>query len=481
MQGRSARTAVLALTSVASLMVALDILIVTTALGPIRVGLGASVEQLEWTVNAYNLTFAALLMTASALADRYGRRRMFILGMALFSLASVGCALAPDVTWLVVFRMVQGVGAAVVMPVSVALISATFPPGTLGRAMGVYSGVTGLATVGGPLIGGAVTEALGWQWIFWLNVPIGLVVIPLAFSRIQESRGPDTALDVPGVVLVTFAAFGVVWGLIRANAAGWGGSEVIGTLTIGSLFAVAFVPWELRSSHPMLPMGMFADRAFSLGNVVTFVLFAQLFASVFLMAQFLQTVLGSSPFESGVMLIPWTATLLLVAPVAGALADRYGTRPVLAAALTLTTVGMGWLAVVAEPGRSYWAVALPLVIGGVGNSAAIPVVQAAVVGSVGPNQLGKAAGANGMIRELGGVFGIAILIAVFAAAGGYASPENFTDGFSAAIAGCAVLGLVGAVAALAMPGARPADHPAAPRRAPKTESDIGRTRTRRPC
>jgi EmrB/QacA subfamily drug resistance transporter len=450
-ESTSARTWVLALTSVASLMVALDILIVSTALDSIRTDLGASLATLEWSVNAYNLTFAVLLMTAAALADRFGRRRSFAIGLTLFSVASALCALAPDAGWLIAWRALQGAGAAMVMPVSIALISTVFPPERLGRALGIYMGVTGLATVAGPLVGGAVTEAVGWEWIFWLNVPIGLLVVPLALMRFKESKGPDTRLDIRGNVLVAAAAFALVWGLVRGNPAGWDSVEVVTALVLGVALAVTFVAWQKRAPRPMLPLSFFRNKAFSAGNAITFLLYAQLFGSVFLMAQFLQNVVGSGPLASGLQMIPWTGTMVFVAPIAGSIADRHGPRPVIIGGLTLSAVGLVWLALMSEPGVSYWSVFVPLLVLGVGNSAAIPVAQSTAVGSVGQEAAGKASGANGMLRALGGVFGIALLVAIFAATGGYTSSATFADGFAATMIGAAVFTIIAVALGFVLP------------------------------
>ena len=213
---------VLALTSVAAFMAGLDVLVVATALTTIRHSLGASIGQLEWIVNAYTLSLAVLLMTAAALGDRFGRRRLFVAGMALFTAASAASALAPGIGWLIAARAVQGAGAAMLMPHAMALLSAAYPPERRARALGVFSGVMGLAILAGPIVGGAVVQGLAWQWIFWLNVPIGLLLIPLVLTRIEESFGPRVRLDAGGVLLVTGAALGLVWGLVRGNAAGWG-------------------------------------------------------------------------------------------------------------------------------------------------------------------------------------------------------------------------------------------------------------------
>ena len=447
---------VIALTGIGSLMAALDTLVVTTALSTIRLDLGASIEELEWTVNAYNLSFAVLLITAAALGDRFGRRNLYAAGLAIFAAASAACALAPDVGWLIAARALQGVGAALVMPLGLALLSAAFPSNKRGAAIGIFSAITGVSVACGPLVGGAVVEGLDWAWIFWINVPIGLIAIPLVFARMEESRGPDGSLDIRGLALVTGGAFGVVWGLVRGNSAGWASPEVIATLALGALMLAAFVAWELRAREPMLPMHFFRSRAFAAGNAAMFFTFASLFSAVFFFAQFMQTGLGYGPLETGLRLIPWTATFITVAPVAGALADRIGERPLMVAGLSLQAVGMAWLALIAEPGLAYSRMLAPFIVAGVGVSMAIPAAQNSAVGSVALDAIGKAAGTNSMMRELGGVFGIAVVVAVFAATGSYASAEAFTDGFGPAIGVGAALSLAGAAAGLALPARRSA-------------------------
>src|SRR4051812_12667067 len=451
---------VVVLTAIGSLMAALDTLVVATALSTIRVDLGASLEQLEWTVNAYNLSFAVLLMTATALGDRYGRRNLYATGLGLFTLASIGSALAPDVSWLIAFRALQGAGAALIMPLGLALLSAAFPPEKRGQAIGIFSAITGISVACGPLVGGAVVQGLNWEWIFWVNVPIGLVAIPLVLTRMKESFGSDTALDIRGLTLVTGAALGVVWGLVRGNSVGWGSAEVIGAIAGGALLAVAFVAWELRAPEPMLPMKLFKVRAFSAGNVAIFCTFGSLFGAVFFFAQFLQTGLGYGPLGAGLRLIPWTITFMTVAPVAGTLADKYGERPFMVAGLLLQAIGMGWIAFTVGADTTYAEFVVPAIVAGIGVSMAIPAAQNSVVGSVAFEAIGKAAGTNSMMRELGGVFGIAIAVAVFAGAGSYVSPSGFTDGFGPAMVVCASLALIGALAGTALPGRRPVIEPA---------------------
>jgi EmrB/QacA subfamily drug resistance transporter len=342
-------------------------------------------------------------------------------------------------------------------------VSAAYPPERRGAAIGILEGVTGLATIGGPVIGGAVSQGLSWEWIFWVNVPIGLVALPLALTRIGESFGSDRALDIPGLALVGGGAFGVVWALVRGNTAGWGSAEVVAALTAGVALLALFVAWELRTREPMLPMRFFRSRAFTAGNAATFFLFAALFGAVFFFAQFLQTSLGNDPLEAGLRLMPWTATLFVIAPIAGALADRIGERPLVVGGLALQAVGLAWLAVIAEPGLPFTEMLAPSIVTGVGASAAIPTSANAVVGAVAMDAVGKAAGANGMLRELGGVFGIAVAVAMFAGAGSYASAQAFSDGFAPAIGVAAGLSLAGALAGLALPRRpAPAAYPVTP-------------------
>ncbi len=448
------QTWILVLTSVASLMVALDVTVVSTALSTIKHHLGASISQLEWTVNAYGLSFAVLLMTGSALGDRYGRRRLFAAGLALFSLASVACAMATSVGWLIAARAVQGAGAAIIAPVSLALLSSAFAPEQRGRALGIFGGITGLAVVGGPVIGGAVTQGIAWQWIFWLNVPIGLAAIPLVLARMDEGFGSRAALDIPGLTLITGAALGIVWGLVRGNTSGWGSIEVLATLTTGVVALVAFVLWELRAAAPMLPLRLFRSRGFASGNAAAFLMFGGLFSAVFFMAQFLQTTLGASPLGAGLRLIPWTGTVFIVAPIAGALVNRVGERPLVAGGLLLQAIGFGWVALAARTGLPYGHMVAPLVLAGIGISLAIPPAQNAVMSAVAPAQLGAASGTFSMMRQLGGAFGLALAVALFSGAGSYASPVAFSNGFGPALTVSAALSLCGALAAMSLDARR---------------------------
>jgi EmrB/QacA subfamily drug resistance transporter len=451
---RTATGWVVALTAIGSLMAALDTLVVSTSLSTIRLDLGASIEDLEWTVNAYNLSFAVLLITAAAVGDRYGRRAFYAIGLGLFAAASAASALAPGVGFLIAARAVQGAGAALVMTLGLALLSAAFPPEKRGAAIGLFSAITGIAVAMGPLVGGAIAEGIDWQWIFWLNVPIALAAIPFVLSRLEESLGGDTGLDFPGLALISAAGFAIVWGLVRGNSAGWGSLEIIGALAAGLLLLVAFIARELRAAEPMVPMRFFRSRAFSAGNAAIFLTFASLFGAVFFFAQMLQTALGYGPLDAGLRLMPWTVTFITVAPLVGNLVDRFGERPFMVGGLTLQALGMGWIALIADSGLTYSEFVLPSIVAGVGVSMAIPSAQNSVVGSFSLEEVGKAAGANSMMRELGGVFGVAVAAAIFAGAGSFASPGAFLDGFAPAVAVLAAFSVVGAVVALALPGRR---------------------------
>ena len=405
-------------------------------------------------MNAYNLSFAVLLLTGAALGDRFGRRRLFVAGLGAFVAASAACALASSAGWLIAARAVQGAGAALVMPLAMALLSAAYPREERAKALGLFSGVTGLALIAGPVAGGAVAEGLAWPWIFWVNVPIGLVAMPLARRRIPESVGPGTTLDLLGVVLVTGAALGVVWGLMRGNGVGWASLEVRGALVAGVLLALAFFAWEQRAAQPMVPLRFFGARAFASGIAASFLFYASLYGTVFLFPQFLQAVHGQGPLGAGLRLLPWTATLMVVAPIAGVLVNRLGERRLVVVGLLAQAVGMAWIGWIAAPDLAYVWLVPPLIVAGAGVSMAMPAAQSAVLGAVAAHEIGQASGVFNMFRFLGGVFGIAIVVVVFAGTGGGDSPEAFTAGFAAAIGVTAALSLVGGVAGLWQPGRR---------------------------
>jgi EmrB/QacA subfamily drug resistance transporter len=439
-----------AITSIALFMVTLDNLVVTTALPVIRKDLHASLSQLEWTVNAYTLTFAVLLLTGAALGDRFGRRRMFAIGLTIFTLASAWAGLATSATMLDIARAVQGLGGAVVMPLTLTILSAGVPKERRGLALGLWGGISGLAVAFGPLVGGAVVSGISWHWIFWLNVPIGLVLAPLALGRLDESYGPAAKLDLPGVALASIGLFGIVWGLVRGNSLGWSSPEIVGALVVGAIVMALFVLWELRSAEPMLPMRFFENRTFTLANVSSLLMFFGMFGSIFLLSQYFQTVQGYSPLQSGLRILPWTAMPILISPIAGAMSDRVGGQRLMGLGLLLQSAGLAWIASVSTPTTPYGDLVVPFILSGVGMALFFAPVANIVLSSVRPEQEGQASGANNAIRELGGVFGVAVLASVFAHYGGYRTGETFVHGMTASVYVGAVVVGVGAIAALAI-------------------------------
>src|SRR4051795_3218803 len=444
----------LALTSTALFMVSLDNLVVTTALPVIRHDLHGTISQLEWTVNAYTLTFAVLLLTGAALGDRFGRRRMFVLGLLLFTGASAFAALSTSANMLDLARAIQGVGAAIVTALTLTILSAGVSREQRGLALGIWGGIGGLAIAIGPLVGGAIVNGVAWNWIFWLNVPIGLVLAPLAWRRLEETRGSDSALDLPGVGLASIGLLGVVWGLVRGNDHGWTSTGVVGPMVAGALLVAAFVWWELRAPSPMLPMQFFRDRTFALTNVASLLMFFGMFGSIFLLAQFFQTVQHVSPLQSGLRILPWTAMPIFIAPIAGALSDRIGGQRLMTAGLLLQSAGLFWIAAVNNAAIPYSELIGPFMLSGAGMALFFAPVANVVLSSVSPEHEGKASGANNAIRELGGVFGVAVLAAVFSRVGGYQSGVAFTHGTTTAVWVGASIVLLGAVAAGLIPRRR---------------------------
>ncbi len=450
----------LVIASAGAFMTCVDTMVVTTALPVLRVSLHGTLADLEWTVNAYNLAFACLLLTGAALGDRFGRRRMFCTGLAAFTTASAAAALSPTAGALIAARAVQGAAAALVLPLTLTLISDAFPPERRGRAIGVWGGVIGLGGAAGPVIGGAVAGGLGWQWIFWLNVPVGVVLIPLAASRLRESYGLSGRLDVTGLLLAGAGFLGLTWALVHASTAGWASGQVAGPLAAGMILICLFAWWEHRAPHPMLSLGMFRQRSFVAANGVSFLLYASLFGAVFLMAQFFQSAQHLTPLQAGIRLLAWTSPGILIAPAAGRLAERHGNRPFMAAGLLLHAVGLAWIAAIASPGVGFSRLIVPLIISGIGVTLVLPTVAGEVVSSAPGQDMGIASGTNTALRELGGVFGVAVLASVFSRPGAYASTSTFVTGFSSALWVAVALSFAGIfLTLLVMRPGRPAPQP----------------------
>ncbi|MEU0893369.1 MFS transporter [Streptomyces massasporeus] len=444
----------LVITSVAGFMAALDNLVVTTALPSIREDLGGGLHDLEWTVSAYTLTFAVLLMFGAALGDRFGRRRLFIAGLAVFTGASAAAAMAPGIDSLIAARAIQGVGAAVMMPLTLTLLTAAVPVAKRGMAYGIWGAVNGLAVASGPLVGGTLTEHISWQWIFWLNVPLGLALLPLARLRLAESHGTGAPLDIPGTLLASGGLFGIVYGLVRGPVDGWTGSLVLTGLFAGSALLAGFILYSTRAKNPMLPMRLFRSRAFAGINAASLLMFLGMFGSIFLLSQYMQGVLGYSPTEAGLRMLPWTGMPMLVAPIAGILADRIGGRPVVATGLFLQALGLGYMAVVATTDASYGSQLPALIVSGIGMALYFAPASHLVMSSVRSSEQGIASGANNALREVGGALGIAVMASIFAAQGGYETGQTFVDGMRPAlVTGSAVVALAG-IAALLIPTRR---------------------------
>ena len=444
----------LALTSVAIFMVSLDALVVVTALPAMHRDLGGSIATLEWTVNAFTLTFAAGIITAAALGDRLGRRLVFVTGLAVFTASSIACALAPDAQFLIAARAVQGLGAAMVMPLSLTILTAAFPPERRATVVGLWGGIGGLAVACGPLVGGAITQGLNWHWIFWVNAPIGVAAIALSLLRLGESKGPQSRLDLVAAALVGVGATALVWGLIRAGDDGWTAVPTLATLAVGLAAMAIFVAWELRQEEPMLPMELFRSRTFSAGSVTAFLMAGSIFSAAFLVSQFMQFGLGYSALDTGLRVLPWTATPVVIAPAAGLLSDRVGRRPVLVVGMLAEGVGLGLFALLATAGVPYGQLVVPLILAGVGMSMAIPMAATVMVSAVQPQQIGKASGVNSTLQRFGAAFAIAVASAVFAAYGHIGTPSTFIAGFRPALAAVACLALLGAISAMAVSSRR---------------------------
>jgi EmrB/QacA subfamily drug resistance transporter len=446
---------VLGLTSTAYFMVVLDSLVVVTALPRMRQDLHADLAALQWTVNSYGIAFAAGIITAAALGDRFGRRRVFTLGLALFTMSSAACALAPNATELVVARTVQGLGAAAVLPLSLTILTTAFPAQRRGLIVGIYGGLAGLAVAAGPLVGGAVTESLGWHWIFWLNVPIGLLAVTLGTRLLPESHGTPDRLDLIGVALVTGGVVALVWSLVRANDVGWSSPQTVSTLLAGCALLLAFLRWERRAHAPMVPTGLFRNQAFAIGNVTTFFMSGATFAAAFWITQEFQFARGYSPISTGLRLLPFFATPMLISPFAGAISDRIGRKPIMVTGLALQALGFAWVAARGSLHTGWVELVIALLVAGIGVSMALPTVPTTVLNAVATTQLGKASGINYMAQRFGAVFAIAIGSAVFSAHGHLGNPAAVTAGFQPALWSSVVFAALAAVTALAIPAPAP--------------------------
>jgi EmrB/QacA subfamily drug resistance transporter len=448
---RSRPRLTLAVVSLALFMVVLDNLIVTVALPSIREDLGATLESLEWTINAYTLAFAVMLIPGAALGDRFGRRRVFLLGLGLFTAASAAAGLAPDTGSLIAARAIQGVGGAIVSPLTLTLLADAFPAERRGAALGIWSGISGMGVALGPLVGGAVVEGISWHWIFWINVPIGLALLPAAAAVLRESRGAAPRMDLPGLGLVGTGLFALVFGLVRGQGEGWTSPLIVAALALGAVLLAGFVAWELRAEAPMVPMRLFRRRTYAVTNAVSFFMYFGTFGAIFLLTQLVQEVMGFSPLQAGVRMLVWTGATTVTAPVAGVLAERYGPRAFMAAGLALQAGALAWIAAVTGPATAFASLVVPFAMAGVGMALVFAPSASALLSVVTPAQAGQASGTNNAIREVGGVFGVAVVSTIFSGAGSFGSAQAFVDGFTPAVWVGAAVVATGALTALALP------------------------------
>jgi EmrB/QacA subfamily drug resistance transporter len=447
------------LTAGAYLLVTLDALVVVTALPSIHADLGGNAGGLPWIINAYALTFAAGIITAAALGDRLGRRRTYAVGLTLFGLASAACALAPNLGILIATRAVQGLGAAIVMPLGLTLLTAAFPAERRGAVVGIWGGVAGLGVASGPLVGGVVTEGLDWHWVFWVNVPLGLATAVAVLRVLPETYGPRNRLDPLGMVTASGAMAALVWGVLRAPDAGWGSVEVLGALALGVALLVAFVSWERVAPAPMVPLSLFGSRVFSASAGTQLLMSGSIFATAYMTSEFFQVSRGDSPLGAGLRFLPWTMTPLLVAPVAGRLVDRVGARALAAPGLVLQAVGFVWMLHAAHTHASYVDFVAPFVVAGVGISMALPAASAAGLNAAPPELLGRAAGVLNTLQQLGQAAGVATVTVVFEAHGSLSSPAEMLSGYEPTLVTTAAISVLGALAALGIGRHRPSSRP----------------------
>jgi EmrB/QacA subfamily drug resistance transporter len=445
--------ATLAVASIAAFMTSIDMMVVTTALPALRRSLGGDVGALEWTVNAYLLAFGCLLLTAAGLGDRFGRRRIFTLGLAGFALSSAAAASAPGIAALVAARAAQGACAALVLPLTLTMISEAFPAHARGRAIGIWGGVTGLGGVLGPILGAAMVQAFGWSWIFWINVPIALALVPAALRCVTETYGAHQPLDTAGLVLASLGFLAICWSLVQATDHRLASARVAMPFVAGVVLVGAFLWRERATAHPMLPLTIFRSTRFDVANTVGFCIYGSLCGAVFLTSQYFQIAQHQSPLGAALRFLPWPLPTIVVAPLAGSLAAKYGNRVFMALGMTLQVLSLAWFAAVVGAGTPYAVLCPPLVLSGIGIGMVFPSFSAEVVAAVRPEQMGVAAGTNATIRELGGVFGVALVALVFARPDAYTTDAGFVSGYVAALWACVAFTAVGAVVAvLAMVG-----------------------------
>ncbi|GAY78728.1 hypothetical protein NBRC111894_4282 [Sporolactobacillus inulinus] len=442
-------TWVLVLTSLGFFMAMMDSMIVTTASTAIRNDFGISVGELQWALNAYNITIAAVLLIGVSIGDRIGHRRLYNIGLFIFVLGSVFCALSSNIDLLIASRVIEGIGASVMTPMSMAILTASIPPSERGKALGIWSGIGGLALIVGPALGGLIVAKLAWQWIFWINVPIGLIGIYLSQRKLPETQLQDNQLNIIDSILIVLSSAGIIWALSESTSKMIQNSTlIVGVLSI--VLGVVFVLRQRYEKRPMIPLSFFKSWTFSGGVISTFLLYASMYGVVFFLPQYLQVADKSNALIAGLQLLPWTGTLVIIAPIAGKAVDKFGERLVAITGLLLQGIGYLWIVLSSVPGNPYWLMIIPLIVAGAGISMAGPALQKAALGSVSRAEIAKASGIYNMFRLLGGAVGITVSVIIFYAFGDIVTTTAFTNGFSAAMIGSSVLSLLGILSSVGL-------------------------------
>lgn len=441
----------LAAVSFGLFMIMLDNTVVNVALPSIQEDLGADLSELQWIVTGYALTFAALMLVGGKVADAYGRRLIFVIGIAVFTFASLLCGLADSSEMLIAARMLQGAGAALMNPATLSIIAATFPPRERGTAIGIWAGVSGLALAIGPLVGGLITEQLDWSWIFFVNVPVGILGIAASFAFIDESRDEThERLDLPGLATSAVGLFALTYGLIEANTYGWTSPRIIGAFVIAGVALTAFVLLERHQRAPMLPLELFRNRTYTGANLTMLLVALAMFGVFFFVSLYMQQILGYSAVEAGAAFLPMTVLIILIAPLAGKTADRHGSRGLMTVGMLLIAAQLLWFSQLGQD-ASYWQLLPSLIVGGLGMAMTMTPSAAAATRAVPVDKAGVGSAVLNSSRQVGGTLGIAVMGAIVASqAGALVRPESFMAGFERALLVAAAIAAAGAVVAFAL-------------------------------
>jgi EmrB/QacA subfamily drug resistance transporter len=433
-------------------MIMLDNTVVNVALPTIQHELGASLSELEWIVTGYALSFAALMLTGGKLADLFGRRLIFVSGIALFTVSSLMCGLSNAGDELIAWRVVQGIGAALMNPATLAIISATFPPRQRGMAIGIWAGVSAMALAIGPLVGGLLTEHVGWSWIFFVNVPIGVLGIVASFLLIDESRDDshEQRPDITGLLTSGLGLFSLTYALIEANNFGWTSGRILASFAAAVIFLTAFVLVEMHQRLPMMDLSLFKNPTFAGANLAMLLVALSMFGVFFFVSLYMQNILGFSAVQAGAAFLPMTLLVMIVAPIAGKLSDRFGSRWLITTGLTLLSVQLFYYSTLGQH-ANFWNLLPGMVLGGFGMSMAMTPTAAAVLRAVPTAKAGVGSATLNSMRQVGGALGIALMGAIIGhVTGGLQTPEVFVDGFSTTLRVSGLIALAGAVVAAAL-------------------------------